>query len=125
MLTELTDKLIANEQAIKARLAQDSGWCYESLVSLACEIAFADDEYGVPDPKRITVINHGDYQGTLHFCIGAKGYQPSTLYVTSVEYGSCSGCDAIQSVNDLDDRAEQVREWWSLTLHMFQRMQEV
>ena len=53
-----------------------------------------DEEYNAPDPKRITCIDHGHYQGTQLFVIGAQGYQPCVYWHVSVSYGSCSSCDS-------------------------------
>lgn len=49
---------------------------------------------------KITQIDDGDYQGTLLFLIPIDTYQPfaSDYLMTYVEYGSCSGCDTLQSI---------------------------
>lgn len=81
------------------------------------------DAYDSPDPKRISQIDHGDYQGTLLFVIGATGYQPSTYYYAKASYGSCSGCDTLQSIRGYSDEPptpEQVQEYMTLALHILQ-----
>ena len=74
------------------------------------------------DPKRVTRIDDGDYQGTLVFVIGETGYQPHRYYVTKVSYGSCSHCDTLQSVWDVEDVEERSRQYLTLALHMVQSM---
>jgi hypothetical protein len=56
------------------------------------------------DPDRIKRVNFGGYQGTLIFVIGGKGYQPWEHFIASVNYGSCSHCDAFQAADDSWDR---------------------
>ena len=55
--------------------------------------------------NAITMIDDGDYQGTLLFLIPFNTYQPSAYeyLMTHVYYGSCSGCDALQSAQMHDD----------------------
>ena len=43
--------------------------------------------YGGPGLERIHRIDDGDYQGTLVFVIGGKGYQLSTYWYVKVSYG--------------------------------------
>lgn len=52
------------------------------------------------DAEHITCIDNGDYQGTLLFLIPMDAYQPSEneYLMTYVGYGSCSGCDTLQSI---------------------------
>lgn len=79
---------------------------YEDLVKLTFETIYNKLE-GEYSSKRlnldeITVINNGDYQGTLIFVIPFDTYQPDEYeYVmTYIGYGSCSGCDALQAARD-------------------------
>ena len=67
------------------------------------------------DEKNFTVIDNGDYQGTLLFLIPQDTYEPDvTEYLmTFIDYGSCSGCDtllAIQSEIDFgyEDKNEEL-----------------
>ena len=55
--------------------------------------------------KNITVIDDGDYQGTLMFLIPQDCYQPeeSEYLLTFVNYGSCSGCDTLMGIQGWDD----------------------
>ena len=52
------------------------------------------------DFDEITVIDNGDYQGTLLFMIPEKTYQPDAndYLLTYAYYGSCSGCDTLQRI---------------------------
>lgn len=83
----------------------------------------------LPDPKRITVIDHGDYQGTKLFVVARQGYQPSKYWACCVRYGSCSSCDTFQSVRyeggyreDGKPTEEQAKGYFDLALHMFQAL---
>ena len=81
-----------------------------------------------PDPERITEIDHGDYQGTLIYIIGATGYQPDTYWSTSVSYGSCSGYDTLQAIkfnwegSDEKQPPDAVKKVMDLALHIIQKM---
>ena len=57
------------------------------------------------DTQNISVIDNGDYQGTLLFMIPAASYQPSECeyLLTFAGYGSCSGCDSLLSLVEFAD----------------------
>ena len=86
-----------------------------------------------PDPQRIHSIDDGDYQGTLVYVIGAMGYQPSDYWYVKVYYGSCSGCDTLQSImydgrygEDGDTPSEdQINQYMTLALHIVQGLKEM
>lgn len=76
---------------------------YEDIVRLVVTFVFNTDQNGSTskwDADRITMIDNGDYQGTLLFLIPQKTYQPSEYeyLMTFVSYGSCSGCDTLQLI---------------------------
>lgn len=75
--------------------------------------------YSIPDPTRITSIDHGDYQGTLLFIIADTSYQPDDFWFVKVSYGSCSGCDTLQSIEYGPDDDKLV-DYMTLALHILQ-----
>lgn len=82
-----------------------NGCEYEYLVRLVVKHILNGDidessEYGQWDDTKITIVDNGDYQGTLLFIIPQKTYQPQEFeyLMTYVDYGSCSGCDTLQSI---------------------------
>lgn len=79
------------------------------------------------DLERITTIDHGDYQGTILFVVGAKGYQPKKYWACYVNYGSCSGCDTFQSVMEYSDEITEskVDGCMTMALHMIQGLKEI
>ncbi len=131
MITEFTDKFIASEAAVKARFAEAHPGSYQDIVRIVIETISAGDNPSYedrPDPERIHRIDDGDYQGTLVFVIGAEGYQPSDYWCVFVGYGSCSGCDTLQRIRDWGDdkpNAEQIKDYYTLALHVAQRLRKM
>lgn len=85
-------------------------------------------EYSDIDPDRIHKIDDGEYQGTLVFVIGSKGYQPYDYWYTKVGYGSCSGCDTLQNINNYSNdppTLEQQKEYNILALHIVQQLRKM
>ena len=105
---------------------------YLKLVKLIVKKVLNNDnecDYMHPnyDIDNITVIDNGDWQGTLIFLIPQKTYQPSAseYLVTYSWYGSCSGCDTLQSIHQYRyglPNEEQVNDYMTLCLHLVQRM---
>lgn len=131
MITEFVTLFDANRGALREGFKTNKPMGYDDIVKRVVNILdSAEDDY-CPDPERITCIDHGDYQGTLLFVIGAKGYQPHTYWYVSMHYGSCSACDSFQdAMRDwpyADDENPEVPDalidkLMSLALHVVQRM---
>lgn len=75
---------------------------YKHIVEKVVEIILNTNEEYLWSSEGITEIDDGDYQGTLLFLIPRKTYQPSEYeyLMTYVGYGSCSGCDTLQAIQD-------------------------
>lgn len=132
MIRAFTDRFMAAKPEIEAELRAAHPESYDALVTRVVRSmagAEEDDWRGEsPDPDRITIIDHGDYQGTRLYIIAAKGYQPSTYWSIFVGYGSCSVCDTFAGIRDYSDEppnADQVTAYWTLMLHMAQSMTEL
>ena len=103
---------------------QDNYDSYEALVELLFDIVI--NPTVLFDTGNIKVIDHGDWQGTLVFVLHRDCYQPSVEdYVyTSVNYGSCSGCDTLQSIHNYGTELPsegQIKDYMTLCLHLLQR----
>lgn len=102
---------------------------YIDLVKLTvnCILNRNEPDYELTwDVDHITVIDDGDYQGTLLFLIPAKTYQPSEYeyLLTFVGYGSCSGCDSLLAVHEYCDEmtVEKANRYLALCRGMITNM---
>lgn len=136
MIQEFCDIVIKNKENIKESFKVKNPESYDSIVTdLITLIESNYDEYGkIPCKSRITVIDHGDYQGTRLFIIGTSGYQPSTYYSIFVDYGSCSGCDSFEAIISynsewIDDsrkvNQQGIEDLYLMMLHMVQSMRQL
>lgn len=104
---------------------------YRVIVKKIFELCIPDSiGYGGWDLDKMTVIDDGDYQGTQIFVIPSSNYQPSVEdYVfTDTYYGSCSGCDTLQSISDYDyglPTDVQIKEYMTLALHLVQKIKRL
>ena len=85
-------------------------WDYNDIVKLVCRYIFNEnvtDKDPMINVDGITMIDNGDYQGTLIFMLPFDTDQPAEYeyLMTYVGYGSCSGCDTLQRIqaDDEDD----------------------
>jgi hypothetical protein len=119
-----------NKSDIEAKVRKEHLSALEILKAVITAIEI-EDEWCVPDPDRIVVIDHGDYQGTQLFVFPEKGYQPSQYWAVYFGYGSCSGCDTMQAIRDMsgwdDDKVneEQVKSYMQVALHFVQGIREI
>lgn len=95
---------------------------YDYLELLTIFVREALPEY---DHENIREIDDGHYQGTLVYIINETGYQPSSYFATSVSYGSCSGCDTLQSITMSDNVEQRIKDYMTLILHMVQNFVEI
>lgn len=114
-----------NEDKLKEVLSKNTELNdYITLVKLTFDTIFnMDNKYGVElDIENITEINNGEYQGTLLYLIPFKTYQPYEYeyLMTYVNYGSCSGCDTLESIlsdGEYDSKVptvQQLKDYMSL-----------
>lgn len=111
------NNLLYNELAMKLKLSELQDYNYGDLVKLSV-IHILNDEDEEWDTENITEIDNGDYQGTLLYLIPKSTYQPDEqeYLMTYVGYGSCSGCDALQSIQygHYEDQTEIIKEYMLL-----------
>lgn len=128
MIDKFVEKFNKNKESMENSLKEKHPDEYKDLVKVVIQNINVKDDYDEPDPERITVIDDGEYQGTLLFIIGAKGYQPSKYWSVYVNYGSCSGCDTLQGIREYSRKSptdEQVKDYMTLALHIVQGIKEI
>lgn len=130
----MIDKFIkqweANKHSVETYFKEKHPEDYATIVKLVILAINPSEEYGMPDPNRIHEIDDGHYQGTLLYVIAETGYQPSTYWAVSVDYGSCSGCDTLENIKsyDWDDKPptpEQIKQYMTLATHIVQGLVEI
>lgn len=125
MLKFCKDAWYKNKDKLEAVIMMDTklNHCdYSYLVELIVEYILnpsIETDYEKFDTDAITVIDNGDYQGTLLFMIPRKTYQPSEYdyLLTYANYGSCSGCDTLLSIQDWGDKLpteNQIKDYMTL-----------
>lgn len=107
-----------NEQALKEAIAEYTDeqireLDYKQLVYLVFHYIWNrpyDETYEITYDD-ITEIDHGSYQGTLFYVISVA-YDPviPEYLTTYVEYGTCCGCDTLQSIQYDDSRERQNKD---------------
>ena len=77
---------------------------FEVVYNSSVAVAFPYEDRKI-DLEHITVIDNGNYQGTLLFVLPFDTYQPSEneYLMTFVGYGSCCGCDTLQAIQGYYD----------------------
>jgi len=128
VIQRFVDKFMKNKQALRESLAKAHPENYLEIVTLLIEALQGGGEASWPDPKRIHVIDDGDYQGTLIFLIGESDDPPSVYWCITLAYGSCSSCDTLQRIRDFSDTnptEEQIDGYMTLMLHCVQSMKEL
>jgi len=131
MIEKFTKRWFERKDSVQEKFEAKLPSSYSDIVLAVVEMLNDEDEYETPDPARIHEINDGDYQGTLLYVIGAANYQPSTYWYVKVGYGSCSGCDTLESIlsGNWGHETEEEKKAWkdeavsklmTLALHIVQ-----
>lgn len=126
MITEFIDRFQEIKPRLLEQFSKEEPESYEDVFKQTIKMMFPDFDSESPDFERITVIDHGDYQGTLVFVVASQGYQPSDYWATRVFYGSCSSCDTFQRYctyggNPEDSAPAMV----TMALHMIEAMNNI
>lgn len=119
------------EEYFRTTKQEEYSGSYKSILQKIIQLVVTEkDEYNKYDATKITVVDDGHYQGTQIFLIPTDTYQPSVedYLITHTYYGSCSGCDTLQSICSYEDglpTEEQVKEYMTLALHLVQKMKRI
>ena len=132
MIKAFTDAWLANQSVLREKFAAKHPDNYMAVVRAVVEIlANADDHGDNPDPRRIHEIDDGGYNGALAYVIGASGYERRRYWCVKIRYGTCSQCDTLKGIHDLNDLSdgppneEQVRDYMTLAMHIVQGLREM
>lgn len=121
MLTIIKTQWNVNREHLKGEITkflnEKEYPCYQDLVELVFKEVYnygLEDYNGVEAIKidAITEIDNGDYQGTLLFLLPFDTCQPAEYeyLMTYADYGSCSGCDTLQSIMSDSNRERQEKD---------------
>jgi hypothetical protein len=132
MIQTWVERFDSERQALQKQYLTNPPQCYADIVKDVigiCAKGKSTYEFPNPDADRITVIDHGDYQGTQLFIIAEQGYQPSHYYAVCVNYGSCSHCDTFCGIADWNDgenpELSRAKQYVDLALHIFQSITKI
>lgn len=131
MIIEFIERFQEIKLALLEQFSKEEPESYEDIFKQTIKMMFenSEDSYTcnseTPDYERITVIDNGDYQGTLVFVVASKSYQPSDYWVSTVDYGSCSSCDTFQQYSDCDNPEESAPHMLTMALHMIEAMKKI
>ena len=131
MIVEFLDRFQEIKKDLLKQFSEKEPDSYEDIFIQTIKMMFEHYENeeicdsDLPDFNRITAIDHGDYQGTQLFIVGASGYQPSKYWATRVDYGSCSGCDTYQAYSDSCNPKESAPHMVTMALHMIESLKEI
>ena len=131
MLKIVVEKWWKNKNKLEAAYRFKTGWNSCSYLDIVKETinSILNDNGGYTkwDIEHITEIDNGDYQGTYLYLIPENTYQPSAdeYLMTYVYYGSCSGCDTLQAIQEWSEgplKEDQIKEFMMLSLHLLENM---
>lgn len=132
MIKEFIERFQEIKPALLEKFSKEEPESYEDIFKQTIKMMFenSEDAYScnseTPDYEQITVIDNGDYQGTLVFVVASKSYQPSDYWVSAVSYGSCSGCDTYQAYSTYGDNPEEsAPHMLTMALHMIEAMKKI
>ena len=133
MIDKFVERFMDGKTELRNQFTENEPSQYKDIVKAVIGIITDEEEYGEynPDPDNITLINDGDYQGTLVFVIPEKGYQPREYWYVRVSYGSCSSCDTLQAIQSDGDwetdrpTESQLDDYMQLALHIVQGLKKM
>ena len=98
---------------------------YKRLLEVTLRTMFSDPDYGEPDYEKVTEVCYCGYEGHIVMVVGSGPSSQDSYghWVTVVNYGSCSGCDALEAA--YGPEPGQTDDLWTICLHMIQGMKRI
>ncbi len=123
MIQEFVEQWDRKKDRLRQRIAECRPDEYKQLVELVAEIM---DEGKTLDPSRVFEFWGSDYQGNALYVLRGKDnvYEGDCFYTVKVDYGSCSGCDTLQSIVVDFAGDKQLDRYMKLCLHIVQELKE-
>ena len=129
MIVQFIERFQEIKLELLEQFCQKEPESYEDIFKQTIKMMFPynkDYDSESPDFERITVIDNGNYQGTLVFVVASQDYQPSDYWVSSIDYGSCSGCDTYQAYSTYGENPEEsAQHMLTMALHMIESMKKI
>ena len=129
MIQEFIDRFMDKKDDLRAVFAEKHPEDYIDIVRAIVNLLHDPSDYRSIDPARIHQIDYGEgFSGALIFVIASSGYQPDQFWYTMVDYGSCTGCDALLSIRGYGHEKptdEQISDYMTLALHILQKMKKI
>lgn len=122
MLKEWVDAFMEAKDGLRRDYAEHPPESYDDIVMRTVRaVGEKMGGFTVPDCDEITVVNDGEWQGTLVYIIPEEGYQPREYWYVRVGYGSCSWCDAFLGIEQGGGTSdEKVDDYMAMSLHVVQ-----
>jgi len=123
MIQPFVDAFMANKQKLEAQFRVKRPDSYLEIMKAV--VAIVDVESGdffahKLYPLEVSQVLAGEYQGDYVFIITTKDY-PTSIWYTTVAYGSCSGCDTLKRIeDDVLDEEQKIKDYMTLALHLVQ-----
>jgi hypothetical protein len=128
MIRKFIDKFMAHKDELEKEFKEKHPEKYKDIVQTVIKFIAGDNDYVVPDPERVHLIDDGDSRGILVFVIGAKGCQPDDYWYVKVGYGTCPACDTLELLKGCSSGPptdEQVKGYMTLALHIVQGLKKM
>lgn len=125
MIKKFVDRFMAKKDELRDYFYENEPKEYKDIVKAVVKIINEGRAHGEPDHENIHEIDDGDYQGTLLYIIPVNTYQPSRYWSVFVDYGSCSGCDTLESIHVDGDKKQRIDDYMTLALHIVQGLKEI
>lgn len=130
MIQEFVDRFMENKQTLRAIFAGQHPVDYKDIVTHTIK-AISDNAASGPDSDNILELSHGSYQGTnLYIMPNKDEYGDAYFWYVCVSYGSCSGCDTLESIKSDGNYSDvpnekQIDDYMTLSLHIVQAIKKL
>lgn len=138
MIQKFVDRFMKRKDILREMFSAKHPDNYKEVVTTVIKVIaerdgdnkYQDTKYKDLQADMIVEIDHGSYQGTLLYLIPDNDYQPHDYYYVKVLYGTCSGCDTLQSIKESHYGAplptnNQVDQYMTLALHIVQNLKKL
>ena len=123
-------------KSFETKIPEDYSEVVKRLIEVVINPYLTQHESRGLDIDKITIVDDGDYQGTILYIIPFEAYEPTIddYVVTYIYYGSCSFCDTFEGIIDYNNlwsnpTKEQIKnaakEFNTLALHILQRFKHL
>jgi hypothetical protein len=127
MIQRFVDLYMSKADKLRAAWSETEPQSYLEIVQGVVKQLESEDPLDDTCPRvsEIIELKFRRFSGDYFYLLPCNRKEGSSVWWVAVEYGSCSACDTMQSIDLLESKEERLNAYMTLALHVVQEIKQI